>query len=52
MFHRIIYLQPLFAIVIVLLYQLEKITIDIYFYGLLIALGLFLINFKFKSKKG
>jgi len=46
-----IYLQPLFAIVIVLLYQLEKITFDIYFYGLLIALGLFLINFKFKNSK-
>jgi drug/metabolite transporter (DMT)-like permease len=47
-----IYLQPLFAIVIVLLYQLEKITFDIYIYGFLIALGLFLINFKFNRKKG
>ncbi len=47
-----IYLQPLFAIVIVLLYQLEKITFDIYIYGFLIALGLFLINFRFNRKKG
>jgi drug/metabolite transporter (DMT)-like permease len=46
-----IYLQPLFAIVIVLLYQLEKITFDIYIYGFLIALGLFLINFRFNRKK-
>jgi drug/metabolite transporter (DMT)-like permease len=44
-----IYLQPLFAIVIVLLYQLENITFDIYIYGFLIALGLFLINFRFKK---
>ena len=46
-----IYLQPLLAIVIVLLYQLEKITFDIYIYGFLIALGLFLINFRFKNTK-